>query len=120
MIQSDTFPKRFRIKKDKIVFVDTSLVKQIVKKDEETEIILYEYDEYAIRLNPRKNMAEYVEANYDKLLKYAKENPYIEEVKLTDKEKISKLEEEKAKLEQDNIISMLAITELYEMMLGGK
>lgn len=120
MIQSDTFPKKFKIKKDKIVFVDIELVKQIVKMDDEKEAILYEYDEYMIKLEPRKNMVEYIEANYDKLLKYAKANPYIEKIKMTDEEKIAKLEKEKSKLEQDNIVSMLAITELYEMMLGGQ
>ena len=88
MIQSDTFPKKFRIKGNKIVFVDTNNVKEIIKKDENIETKLYEYDEFVLKLEPRKNMKQYIEPNYNKLLQYAKDNPYVEEVKQTQEEKI--------------------------------
>ena|SRR6056297_2346214 len=88
MIQSDTFPKKFRIKGNKIVFVDTNNVKEIIKKDENIETKLYEYDEFVLKLEPRKNMKQYIESNYNKLLQYAKDNPYVEEVKQTQEEKI--------------------------------
>jgi len=88
MIQSDTFPKKFRIKGNKIVFVDTNNVKEIIKQDENIETKLYEYDEFVLKLEPRKNMKQYIESNYNKLLQYAKDNPYVEEVKQTQEEKI--------------------------------
>jgi hypothetical protein len=92
IIQSDTKPKRYRIKKDIIILVDENEILNIEKDFDGKLVSLYEYPEYPLKLKSRDNMEKYIENNYEKLLKYAKENPYKEKIILTPEQKIQEQE----------------------------
>lgn len=110
IVQSDTKPKRYRIKKDIIILVDESEILNVEKNFDGKTVSLYEYPEYPLKLKSRDNMSKYIEDNYKKLLKYAKENPYKERVTLTPEQKIKKLEKENKELQ--NAVDQLVIDSL--------
>ena len=88
MVQSNTKPSNYRIKGNKVIFMDNLVEKEVVNESTEEIEIMYQYDEYELELSNRTDLHTYVESNYDKMFEFVK-NKQIEDLTEYKKNKIS-------------------------------
>ena len=78
-VQSTIKPNPFAIKDDTVIFAE-NIVSVEIKNEGQEDDTLWQYDEYKLKIRPRKNFENYIEDNYAVLIERAKENQFIQEM----------------------------------------
>ena len=94
-VKSTVLPSDFRVRKREVGKAYILLRKNVVEVKEEEQKI-YEYDETEVVIADRRNLADYIDVNFDALFALG-ESQTVEETPTTE-ERISQLEAEIAKL----------------------
>lgn len=118
-VESNLKPPAFEIEveNDKaMVRLNANILEETREGEEGTETV-FVYDSYEIEVLNRPGLEDSISQDFDVWVQMAKAKE-DEPAPETDTEKIARLESENSRLEGENVNNMLAIIELYEMLLG--